>query len=216
MQLPESADEGHILPPSYIGRLPGIIGEVTYEMQVEVYRKGWRAHDTIVVPFLYLPRTAPSHPPIRHQFPEWGDWKLREYLEVDWETFQLSKGHGTMVEFCLPRPLSYKAQAQIPFVCSIGSVSFFDPDTVSQHLKVTLHKVTSLRSLGRTEVATLTLAQGDVLHTKIDKEAGKTKIFGMITGGRREGEMAWKVPNSIEVKVSSTHRMINMWQPANT
>ncbi|KAG8919825.1 hypothetical protein FRC02_001346, partial [Tulasnella sp. 418] len=97
-ELPELSSDDLPLPPSFTRRLPGMVGEITYEIQVDIYRRGWRSHETIKAPFLYLPRTAPPQEPQLVQLPDSADWKLREYLELDWETFRINRGRGTLVQ----------------------------------------------------------------------------------------------------------------------
>ncbi|KAI1787881.1 hypothetical protein LXA43DRAFT_1027308 [Ganoderma leucocontextum] len=52
------------LPPSYTVYQPGISTEIHYSFRVDITRKGFRRHEKLVVPLLYLPKSRPETPPM--------------------------------------------------------------------------------------------------------------------------------------------------------
>lgn len=53
-----------LLPASFTAYLPGTYCEISYMLKIDMVRKGFRRHETIRIPVLYLPKSRPSHPSI--------------------------------------------------------------------------------------------------------------------------------------------------------
>ncbi|KAI0781095.1 hypothetical protein BD413DRAFT_20835 [Trametes elegans] len=52
------------LPPSYTVYQPGVSTEISYQLRVDVVRKGLRRHEKLTIPVLYLPKSRPAMPPL--------------------------------------------------------------------------------------------------------------------------------------------------------
>ncbi|PVG02407.1 hypothetical protein CPB86DRAFT_780351 [Serendipita vermifera] len=149
------------MPHSYATIHPGLNGDVTYQVRVDLYRKGLRRHERLKTMILYLPRSTP-----KDFIPQKSDDTDIAPDLVSWETVPIFPRHsqahakakrasqivddkstGDQINLILPLPKTYASYAPIPFHVSLPADSPLIPH-ISTGLSVHLIKYTIIRAGG--------------------------------------------------------------------
>ncbi|KAI0664965.1 hypothetical protein C8Q70DRAFT_22650 [Cubamyces menziesii] len=213
LQFPHYIERGtEPLPPSYTVFQPGVTTEITYQLRVDVVRKGLRRHEKLTVPILYLPKSRPLMPPLdnipwsarvdsesdervctTNVCPVWpgrhdANSCDREDLPVISLTMSTSKrfASGDMI------PLSLKIESpRSPALAKLLSYNAHLSLVKRQKTWISLGRQVSIREilLSRAEVYLADDSQEGVAYLRMELQAGEA--------GR---ECSWRIENCVAVE----------------
>ncbi|KAL4250431.1 hypothetical protein ABKN59_003339 [Abortiporus biennis] len=121
--------EDHVpLPPSSTSYHGSAAAEITYTIQVDVARKGFRRHENRSTPILYLPKTRPTLPPLTAIPPILPDLVVNERVRKVKVPYVWPKGHAPTatttqelptIHLLIPSPSCFTSGDCIPLSLSI-------------------------------------------------------------------------------------------------
>ncbi|KAG8928836.1 hypothetical protein FRC02_006411 [Tulasnella sp. 418] len=210
-QCMESPD---LLPPSSLLLFPGIECHIAYDVKVDMFKKGFRKHETVGTRILYLPKTSPpAQRTEAHTYSPPSPSASSSNEKTDaansgWKTsimrgeVPLDTVKDLLVEMALPRPLSYKSKTPIPvhFLFSNSPDSTF-PDLIASNATISLYKNTTLFHRGYAIHREQLLGKGDFGKAwKSHQESNTWTAEGSVVGGKTNGEISWQVDGFVSVE----------------
>ncbi|KAI0637123.1 hypothetical protein C8Q77DRAFT_1051341 [Trametes polyzona] len=214
LYFPRCVDGGtDALPPSYTVFQPGVSTEITYQVRVDVVRKGLRRHEKLPIPVLYLPKSRPKVPPL-DRIP----WSVRVDSSRD------ERVTDTPLEPTWPKGCDVNSQHQpedLPVITLTMPTSkcFASGDTIPLSLKIEcprspalakllshnahLHLVKRQKawiSLGRqVSVREQQLGRAEV-YLADDSREGTAYLRMEVQAGEAGRECSWRVEGAVSVE----------------
>ncbi|KAG9034928.1 hypothetical protein FRB95_012344 [Tulasnella sp. JGI-2019a] len=221
--LPDTAENSEIpLPPSYHFHRPGVEASVRYTLRVIWTKKGLaRTNEEINTVFLYLPRSRQSSP----LSPSWWSppsttseadlktpyaYSSRRCVK-DWDTIPLTslwtKAHSS-VKLVLPSLLSYEAGSNISAKIIASSPTLAASNHMLDNMHVELIKITAVMVNQKADVHEETLGTAVFGErdgwippcNAVEDDMVIRTAHGSVSGGRPQGEMAWRLPGLMQVQ----------------
>ncbi|KAG8758111.1 hypothetical protein FRC14_000735 [Serendipita sp. 396] len=213
------------MPHSYATLHPGLNANVTYNLTVDLFRKGLRRHERIKTMILYLPRSTPPEAPLR---------PVSSYTappdSIEWETTQVPpriipvsgkekrtsqqsvQPPAELVNLVLPLPKVYASAAPIPFHLTFAPDSSLLPH-IFTNLSVHLIKTTIIRAGGFISIREGIIGTGELwrVEDEVTPPSSPTesepspcrKIYrGVLKSAREGGESSWNIPDYMEIRYS--------------
>lgn len=197
------------LPPTQSLSQQGTYCAINYAVRVDIIRKGLRRHERIMIPIMYLPRSAPPNQPqlgLVHD-PLLG-YGTEEDGFVTADLRSSSSAHAALeklqmsAELTLPSPKIYTSGDHIPLILTLScsKLPSLPPllaktDSLSVHL---IRKAKIVMNTGDSVQETL-VSEAELRHTDNSAE-GVSRLHWALRLGGNQRHISWRLEGSAEVK----------------
>ncbi|KAG8957525.1 hypothetical protein FRC03_010056 [Tulasnella sp. 419] len=201
------------LPPSSYLMFPGVECHVAYHVKVDMFKKGFRRHETVETAILYLPKTSP--PARRSESSQYNSASSSSGLPDEkaaftytgWKTSILTSAEPSdavkdlLIEMALQRPLSYPSRRPIPVrLIFANSSDPIIPDLIASSAEISLYRMITLTINGRPVRREQLIGKGKFGKAiRQSKENDVVIAEGSVVGGKPYGEVTWQVDGVVSV-----------------
>ncbi|OJT08684.1 hypothetical protein TRAPUB_410 [Trametes pubescens] len=212
-QFPPFIEDGSDpLPPSYTVFQPGVTTEISYQVRVDIIRKGLRRHEKLTVPILYLPKSRPIVPSLDHipwsvRVDSSADARVCDIpLEPTWPKGCDGSSHQAddlpVISLTMPTSKCFASGDTVPLSLKISCPR---SPALAQLLSHNVHLYLIKRqkawvSLGRqVSIRELLLSRAEV-YLVDDSQEGTAYLRMELQAGEAGRECSWRVEGTVAVE----------------